>query len=1108
MPQHWIFLQREFKKYVRRTPKPPDANPSTVSVHPSCFSSQLDGLSRQMHSNGHSTIGLFFSSYANIFLASFYKRSMQNPCIDKYGHNTCNLRRFHLLDDPSQKTRSQKTRTPPSRPPKPQPPKVPPSRRPQGAPAVTEAEIRDLIEKSLDAVDDPAGRPHAVPGRIKAAVKSSTMTTEEYTASAMSRAAYIQYSEGEAAARRYAAKHVGDGWSYDAQLSNEMAVVFSRGDESAIAYRGTQDAPGVNADWEANLRNRVGADQLLRATPQEAMIAEQLNAVRAKYPGGIALTTGHSRGGAEALKTATKATVDRVITFNSASYGLENVFPTRTKVTSLRTVGRLSGDLVSASGDALSVGRVKYVKSTYGENPATGLHDLRNFERTPYEPPTLPPPAPEGIEMTDVGVAKAPRPNAVVPDTEVLAPKLQPAPPPDRVDEFGSLTDLFEENSQLTKPVKIPTSVTGALSQTGVGVGVGYGVSKIYQQLGVSDPYANATMTGATTGGLLSGGGEALASSVLSKSMSRAAVRSVLSSTAQGMAEGLIFAPIGVGVDKLTNIGYRAAGADKATAGALSGASSALALGGISAGVAASSASVAAGELAFGPEMLPIAAATFFGGAIASWLGFQGGAAEEKRDDAIESRRQTAKAQNYLSTLLASGDYASYDEARAAMTSRRPSWVENLGDGFESEATDTLDGTTHGSRPTYATVEQLQKQRKAALTSWNNSAHYSGHGLRYGSLFWNSAPASVTSKYDQRIAEAKYRDIANRYLSAYITAQANNRLDVFKTPLSEDEQTTLTHMDPDWMAHLQTTANLVHAHQVMTAQRLNAVQESMLAAIAAGETIDLTPEQTRLLQENDVQAKAIMSRVHDVENQRLLRDTITHTADALNISYADLAQYYDNVNAGMTPDRAWKQQAHSQGFFSVAEYELFRSKDPEAHLEEVMTEQRHFAQKALDLHAKAMDAGYDNVDQFLIEHDPDFDFSANASEIATAHEFGMTVPEYMQYMRGVVDAPSKDAQYGQKWDAYMYKLAKSYTDVRNSKAPTIDTVDEAAQYARETHIQQAMHQKYAPTETYVDPRGDIVDPGALIEQTSHPTDRPHSHFSDAQMDMLKSSELV
>ena len=140
----------------------------------------------------------------------------------------------------------------------------------------------------------------------------------------------------------------------DPELSNEMAVVFSRGDEAAVAYRGTQESPGFNADWQANARNRLGLDRVLKPTSQERVIAEQLKMVRARYSGGIALTTGHSRGGAEALKTATKASVKQVITFNSASYGPENLLPVQTKVSQLRTVGRLSGDLVSASGDALS----------------------------------------------------------------------------------------------------------------------------------------------------------------------------------------------------------------------------------------------------------------------------------------------------------------------------------------------------------------------------------------------------------------------------------------------------------------------------------------------------------------------------------------------------------------------------------------------------------------------------------------------------------------------------------------------------------------------------------------------------------------------------------
>ena len=94
------------------------------------------------------------------------------------------------------------------------------------------------MQQALDAVDasDQSQPSSAVPGgRVKATIKTAPMTNDEFTAAAMSRAAYIQYNEGEDAVRKYAAKNVGDGWTYDPELSNEMAVVFSRGNESAIA---------------------------------------------------------------------------------------------------------------------------------------------------------------------------------------------------------------------------------------------------------------------------------------------------------------------------------------------------------------------------------------------------------------------------------------------------------------------------------------------------------------------------------------------------------------------------------------------------------------------------------------------------------------------------------------------------------------------------------------------------------------------------------------------------------------------------------------------------------------------------------------------------------
>ncbi len=211
-----------------------------------------------------------------------------------------------------------------------------------------------------------------------------SMTKEERVAAKMSRAAYIQYDEDETQVRNYLKDNDMDGWEYDAELSNEMAVVFHKDNKAAIAYRGTQGKEPLK-DWNQNLRNRIGLDKILAPTEQERIITTQREAVRGKYES-IDLTTGHSRGFAEATKTATLLRVRRVIGFNGASYGPENLHPIKdSEVTNLRAKGPFMDDIVSASNDLLAHSRVKYVKSIYGSNPVDGLHDLRNFEENPYD---------------------------------------------------------------------------------------------------------------------------------------------------------------------------------------------------------------------------------------------------------------------------------------------------------------------------------------------------------------------------------------------------------------------------------------------------------------------------------------------------------------------------------------------------------------------------------------------------------------------------------------------------------------------------------------------------------------------------------------------------
>ena len=213
-----------------------------------------------------------------------------------------------------------------------------------------------------------------------------------------------------------------------------------------------------------------------------------------------------------------------------------------------------------------------------------------------------------------------------------------------------------------------------------------------------------------------------------------------------------------------------------------------------------------------------------------------------------------------------------------------------------------------------------------------------------------------------------------------------------------------------------------------------------------------------------------------------MRDTIAKTADDLNISYRDLGQYYDNVNDGMTPEHAWGIQAHSQGFLSTADYDTFRSKDPELHLDDIMNEQREFATRMLDLHAKATDAGFTFTDSYLLHED--FEYSMNTSELSAAHSMGLTLPEYLQYLQGIRDDPYKDAKSMQQWDADMFDLASTYTDVADGKAPKINPEDEAKQFAKEEIYQRMILEQYAPTQTYIDTEGQIVqlnDPADTVD---------------------------
>ena len=71
-------------------------------------------------------------------------------------------------------------------------------------------------------------------------MKYSELTPTEIEAAKMTKASYINLTEGQHASHAYASEHI-KGWQLDTSLSDEHTSVFmSKEGKVAIAYRGTQ----------------------------------------------------------------------------------------------------------------------------------------------------------------------------------------------------------------------------------------------------------------------------------------------------------------------------------------------------------------------------------------------------------------------------------------------------------------------------------------------------------------------------------------------------------------------------------------------------------------------------------------------------------------------------------------------------------------------------------------------------------------------------------------------------------------------------------------------------------------------------------------------------
>ena len=121
------------------------------------------------------------------------------------------------------------------------------------------------------------------------------ISASERVSARMTKASYINLTEGPHASAAYAKEHI-KGWTLDMELSDEHGSIFQhkKTGELRIAYRGTQK--GV--DWKTNARMATGTES--RSTQINEMEA-QLKKVTVKYGKKPDLLSGHSKGGGQAI---------------------------------------------------------------------------------------------------------------------------------------------------------------------------------------------------------------------------------------------------------------------------------------------------------------------------------------------------------------------------------------------------------------------------------------------------------------------------------------------------------------------------------------------------------------------------------------------------------------------------------------------------------------------------------------------------------------------------------------------------------------------------------------------------------------------------------------
>ena len=889
------------------------------------------------------------------------------------------------------------------------------------------------------------------------------------------------------------------GWELDPdpKTRNEFMKTYrnSKTGKIAVFYRGTVN--WLSEDGVSNLSNTVGLTKIRQTMAdetgvdlrfQKAKLIEETNSyiLRTKSVENVVLTGGHSQGSWNAVDgQQTKFTEAEVITFNPApggtvpeefgrSFVTPNDFVSIVGKTVHETLGKGSANVITVNSTAptslmsvLSGGHL--MGGTFAaEAPTEATLTGKDVEFTHEEIRTA-------LRSRDDSFASFMKAKGITnlsiltADDEVVKvwqkeydamtknfnPQYRQQHPAFDSVEFDAIHERFRPEPMVKSgpaPNILGRGIT--LAHTGVGLGVGMATGELLNQLGVTNPYANATISGGVGGAapsLLKNGVNSALFSLTAKYGARVTGEELLTGALRGGAEGALLAPVAVGLDQLLNGYYRRAGMSIAGSNALSGFVSTTAVGAL--GIATS---VAAGELALGPEMLPAVAMTLLMGEIVALIG-----AKEGKDEESIKKENTERvdAQYKLIQSLQANDF---DVARAqsALSAAERKLIDAT---FMQTVTNALEGKQPPSSGLKSSAD-IEREHQKQLNDMKALA-LAGVNQQY-------AVRQYQVDLDQARTRERMQQLQGKLISAHMNATVNNTQ--YVNPLTDSETSELEGMDPDYARRAEMYANMYNSQAVHYATTQQQLETAVEERVANGETFTLTDEERAMLaadssfavrlqesmqpridqeyaDELGLSLDRYLNMVADVHNGDSDSDEAyleALTAEAKEKGYADVENYIADFESGTEQQLKLESEQRKKLALTEEQYLTFveKSGEPGANSDEVyksmilniarnagytsvddyLEDQADGTQTALEMEkvelSKFSEAqqdleGSETIDEHRFKADMS-EWTPEVSQILRAHAMGLNSEQYRNYMQRL----TADANESIRKNAFIYAL--------------------------------------------------------------------------------------